>query len=102
MNSSSTQKSLFLFCILGLISCAEQKGLSKASIDKSTFVVEEHAEGYQLFLNNCGKCHKLKPIEKFTDNQWMGIVPRMAQKAKLNDVEESKILKYILWQKENS
>lgn len=61
------------------------------------FPSSEVAEGSQLYNDNCGKCHKLKTVTDFTPEQWKTIVPDMAEKAKLDETQENKILQYVLW-----
>lgn len=61
------------------------------------FPSAEVAEGSQLYNDNCGKCHKFKVMSDYTQEQWKVIVPEMAEKAKLDETQENKILQYVLW-----
>jgi len=61
------------------------------------FPSAEVAEGSQLYTDNCGKCHKFKVMSDYTQEQWKVIVPDMAEKAKLDETQENKILQYVLW-----
>lgn len=60
----------------------------------------EVAEGSQLYMDNCGKCHKHKTVTDYNQEQWKKIVPNMAAKSKLDATQENKILQYVLWQTE--
>ncbi len=57
------------------------------------------AEGDHLYNENCGKCHKFKTITKYSEEQWRKIVPKMAEKAKIDATKENKILQYVLWKR---
>ncbi len=58
------------------------------------------AEGSQLYMDHCGKCHKHKTVTDYTQEQWKKIVPNMAAKSKLDATQENKILQFVLWQTE--
>jgi len=68
--------------------------------EKSEFPSTEIAEGSSLYTDHCGKCHKLKTVTDFTQEEWKKIVPDMAKKAKLDATQENKILLYVLWKTE--
>jgi hypothetical protein len=59
----------------------------------------EIAEGDYLYTEHCGKCHDLPKIDKYSEQKWRGIVPTMAKEAKLDAIQENKILQYVLWKK---
>ena len=69
----------------------------KETVAKSEFPTWEIAEGSQLYNDNCGKCHKLKNVTDFTQENWKKIVPNMSQKSKLDATAENKILQFVLW-----
>lgn len=66
--------------------------------EKSEFPTTDIAQGNQLYLENCGKCHKFKTITNYNEEQWSKIVPNMCAKAKLDASAESQILNYVLWE----
>lgn len=66
--------------------------------EESGFPTPEIAEGNKLYLDNCGKCHKLKTVTDYTEEQWNTILPKMAKMSKLDMVQEGKIREYILWE----
>ena len=52
--------------------------------------------GKELFLANCGKCHKLYQPSDFSRQKWVAIMKKMQKKAKLTDEETQLVLNYIL------
>jgi mono/diheme cytochrome c family protein len=51
--------------------------------------------GYDLFSNNCHKCHGLKNPSNFTTDQWNTILPKMASRAKLKPEEIELVHTYV-------
>ena len=66
----------------------------------SEFPSAEISEGSTLYAANCGKCHALPEINKYSQEQWKGIIPPMAKKAKLDTEAENKIMKFVFWKLE--
>lgn len=60
------------------------------------YSTEQLKEGEQLFINNCGSCHKLKAAETQTPERWNKIVKRMIPKAKLNDQDGMLVRAYLI------
>jgi len=59
--------------------------------------------GFALYEQKCGQCHKLKDPTSQTEDEWVNIVPDMAQKAasdqdaiKINSNDQDLILKYLV------
>jgi hypothetical protein len=47
--------------------------------------------------HKCARCHRPKPIIDYSPDYWtQSIMPRMAEKAKLSEVEVQYVLAYIL------
>jgi len=67
-------------------------------VEESGFPSPVIAEGNKLYLDNCGKCHKLKTVTDYNEEQWSKILPKMAKMSKLDTIAESKIREYILWE----
>ena len=57
----------------------------------------EIAEGSSLYDNNCAKCHDLPEIPRYSKEKWQKIVPSMAREAKLDNLQESKIMAFVNW-----
>jgi mono/diheme cytochrome c family protein len=53
------------------------------------------AAGKTVYINRCGRCHELNPVEKFTAQRWEGILKSMIPKAKLNDGEAAQVTAYV-------
>lgn len=56
----------------------------------------ELQQGHDLYVNNCGKCHKLPGLNKKTNPQWKKTLEVMIPKAKLNNDESYLIYRYIV------
>jgi len=52
--------------------------------------------GYDLYRAKCGGCHFLYRPTDYSQPVWDSIMPRMREKAKLNDQEYEHIRKYVL------
>lgn len=50
--------------------------------------------GKKIYNNSCGRCHGLKKTENYTQEDWVGIMERMAKKARLTDTEKADVLAY--------
>lgn len=70
------------------------------TVETEKFPNTEVAEGSQLYMDHCGKCHKHKTVTDYNQEQWKKIVPNMAAKSKLDATQENKILQYVMWQTE--
>jgi cytochrome c5 len=57
---------------------------------------ESLESGRQVFLRTCNRCHKHPAIGAFSEAQLEKIVPRMARKAKLDEVESQQVLQFVL------
>lgn len=53
------------------------------------------AEGKVLYENNCARCHRLFGTKEFTREQWKPLVLSMQPKARLDDMETSKVIAYV-------
>jgi len=56
----------------------------------------ELQQGHQLYLNNCGKCHKIFKPDSHTPEKWTKILEVMGPKAKLSKEQESLVYKYLV------
>jgi len=54
------------------------------------------AAGKTIYTTRCNRCHKAKPIEKFTQAKWENILKRMIPKARLNENESKQVTDYIM------
>lgn len=53
------------------------------------------AAGKTLYISKCGRCHALKATTDYSKQQWIPIMDRMAEKAKLSDTEKTEVLVYV-------
>ncbi len=51
--------------------------------------------GAQLWGENCGRCHNVRPPETLDDAQWAVVVRHMRTRANLSGDEERKILEFL-------
>lgn len=63
---------------------------------KKNYSEDQMAEGKTLFQGNCGKCHALFEPESRTVDKWERVLPRMSQRAKLEDTQAGKVRAYVL------
>jgi cytochrome c5 len=54
------------------------------------------AEGKTVYVNRCGRCHALKPVDAYTTAQWDGILKSMIPKAKLDAVQAEQVTLYVM------
>src|SRR5262249_53428526 len=70
-----------------------------ANLGASPARVPQLETGRLIFTSShkCARCHRPKPIVDYTPERWKReILPRMAKKAKLSEVEEQYLMAYIL------
>ncbi len=91
---------LISLSVLAFVSCTptmkpiendKQVDRNKKNVD-----VVEHAIGKVLFSNSCAKCHDLPNPKDHNDEEWVGLVKSMAEKAKLTTDEEKLIYQYVI------
>ena len=51
--------------------------------------------GVQLWADNCGRCHNIRPPEEFSGAQWDVIVHHMRLRANLTGEEAQEIVKFL-------
>lgn len=54
------------------------------------------AAGKTIYTTRCNRCHKAKPIEKFTQAEWENILKRMIPKARLNEEQAKQVTAYVM------
>ena len=65
-----------------------------SKVTESTDTLTMEAKG-ALYAANCVKCHKLVEPEKFTKEEWIGWMDKMAPKAKITDIQKADIYDYL-------
>lgn len=56
------------------------------------------AEGKVVYLKDCAKCHAVKPVHNYTQEQWMKILPAMIKKARLDEDKSRQVTAYVDWE----
>ena len=63
------------------------------------------ADATELFTNNCISCHYGRSsddipglIDRYSKDRWDVILPKMIDKAELNESDSEKITKYVYWE----
>lgn len=96
------KKAILLSSVVFLAACSSKlMKPAQADADKlaSSFpgiTLVELAEGRTIMTANCGKCHDMPDPSKGDEAYWNKIVPPMGQKAKLDEAQTDKVLKYAL------
>lgn len=88
---------ILAIAIVGTIICSCSKKLVMPSGEVNRGLTPELAEGKDLFLNNCAKCHSLKNPNDYTPEKWKPILATMAKRAKISDAEREKIYNYVTY-----
>ncbi|OFZ56753.1 MAG: hypothetical protein A3D92_18560 [Bacteroidetes bacterium RIFCSPHIGHO2_02_FULL_44_7] len=100
------KKMFFLFGTVALlIACSEKTSPTAVTettpeIDRAEMTTEA-ASGKQIFETSCQRCHGLKTIDKYSEEQWSTILPRMSGKAKLDAEQTALVDAYIQWELAN-
>jgi mono/diheme cytochrome c family protein len=54
------------------------------------------AEGRQVYLSSCTRCHVAEPVRDYTASRWPGIIADMSERARLSPAQERAVLAYVL------
>jgi mono/diheme cytochrome c family protein len=52
--------------------------------------------GHDLYLTTCTDCHRPRPPQNYTMEQWQTILPKMAKRAKLSADETAAVRAYVV------
>lgn len=88
-------KYLIPVLVFVLIACKSALYIPSAENTSGKANVEELQKGRALYINKCSSCHALHLPEKYTKNEWIGWVNKMAPKAKITDEEKELIQAYV-------
>ena len=93
---------IFLLIIIVLIAVActpkASPSVTDATIPASTAVSKEARTieaGHTIFTTKCTRCHKEKPIQKWTYEKLRPTLAAMVKKAKLDNTEIPQIAAYV-------
>jgi cytochrome c5 len=83
-------------CTPKKVTTTEMTTEQKVADVKKNFTPAQMDEGKVLFQDNCGKCHKLFDPGSRTVDKWENVLPRMAKRSKLTEIQESMVRAYLL------
>ncbi len=96
-------KKLYIISIIVLAGCSASKMVTMTQTDADKAAAKfpgatlvSLQEGQKLYGDNCGKCHALISTTWGNEAQWKEIIPPMAEKAKINDTQQTLITQYLL------
>ena len=92
-------KPIFLAVLfLAAIACTTQLYVPSASnVNKvEPASLAELQQGHDLFMNKCGKCHKLPKPGSRNGQDWKKVLGKMAPKAKLSADQSELVYKYLV------
>jgi hypothetical protein len=89
---------LLALLFLAAVACTSQLYVpTEANVNKvEQATLAELQQGHDLFVNNCGKCHKLPKPGSKSNPQWKKTLEVMIPKAKLNNDQSYLIYRYLV------
>ncbi len=97
-------KSSFLVLAIALVVIACQRKSTPNVSDRTDLPVAPAAPvataadiqaGQVIYTTSCSRCHKTKPVENWTVDQWNGILKSMIPKAKLDTIQAGQVTAYV-------
>lgn len=52
-------------------------------------------QGKAIYIERCGRCHSLKPVEQYDSAKWVNILAAMMPKARVNGEEQTALKAYV-------
>ena len=97
-------KNCIIILVAGFLSaCSAVKLLTPTQADADRgaqkfqgYSLNDLNQGKSIYEAHCNKCHRYKPPESRKEPKWDKVIPKMAKKAKLDSVQESLVLKYVV------
>lgn len=89
---------LIALLIVASVACTTQLYVpSESNVNKvEQASLAELQQGHDLYVNNCGKCHKLPKVGSQSNQQWKKVLEVMVPKAKLNTDQSYLIYRYLV------
>jgi hypothetical protein len=75
--------------------CRAFGGATAAHPTFAPFGTPPEKSGAELWADNCGRCHSIRPPDEFSGAQWAAIVHHTRLRANLTDTEEKKITEFL-------
>ncbi len=98
---------MLLFMTVVLVSCIPKylipndADLKTAQSHWPTATAPQLKQGYNIYIDQCTECHRLKKLKKFTEDEWTKTLPKMGRKAHLDSAQYSNVVHYIFAKREN-
>ena len=86
---------LALLATAGLLTVGCQHNGSSTATPAAAEVAANDKPGSQLWAENCGRCHNIRPPGSFSDTQWDAVVHHMRFRADLTGEEARKIVAFL-------
>lgn len=89
---------LFAFLFVAAVACSSEIYVpSKKNVNKvEQASLEELQQGHDLYINNCGKCHKLYSPGSRSNIEWKQALNKMIPKTQLNNDQSYLIYRYLV------
>lgn len=97
-------KKLFIIAVLSIVvfACSRKTSSSTAKTETPAAKISAEAaaavtmeEKHALYAASCVRCHKLVEPGKFTKEEWVGWLDKMAPKAKVTPEQKAQIYDYV-------
>ena len=79
-----------------IISNEQKVSNNKSEIAVTNTNTGETSAGKSIYTTRCGRCHALKPVDKYKTTEWENILKIMIPKAKLTDAEAKEVTAYVM------
>lgn len=63
--------------------------------DLKEFRLSDLLEGRRLYVQNCGGCHRLRPPQEKTPQQWVEAFADMKKRVRLTPIEEQQVIAFL-------
>jgi Dihaem cytochrome c. len=94
---------IFLSTTVVFTQCTPKKAATAGMSDaekvadvKKNFTEAQMQEGKTIWQGSCDKCHKLYEPESRSIDKWERVLPRMTNRAKLDDAQGAKVRAYLI------
>ena len=89
---------LIALLFVASVACTTQLYVpSEKNVDKvEKATLAELQRGHDLYINNCGKCHKLPKPGSQSNVGWKKVLEKMAPKAKLDNDQMYLVYRYVV------
>ncbi|WP_121352724.1 hypothetical protein [Flavisolibacter nicotianae] len=91
---------LLLIPVLLVLACSRKtvpasRTKANENIPPRTYNASAVAQGRVVYTNRCGRCHGLKPVQKYSAQEWEPILTVMIRKARLQAADSVNVSAYV-------